>query len=253
MGSIALSKGNRRRNTMIRRIWRTITTVLSAVLLVGLLVGLLWTASLMGLVNTGSIDSPVVDEVVEPPQWFIDSPLVQERPSTATEEPTETPDAPPNSSPPESDPGTTTTGDITSDEVEAEIHERINEIRTERGLSELNHDDEIAAIARTHSQDMNEREYFSHTNPEGEGPGDRFGDLYPRECRAVGENIAYIETGFGGYDSAEAIAERIVEGWMNSEGHRENILRENWDSEGIGVYIGDDGRIDATQNFCQAT
>lgn len=240
--------------TFLGTLWRAITTVLGAALLVGVLLSLLWTASLMGLVDTGGVDSPVVEDVVEPPQWFIDSPLVWEVPrGEETGGPQETPEAPPGSSPPEGDPGTTSTSDdVTSDEVEAEIHAKVNEIRAERGLNELEHDDEIATVARIHSQDMNERDYFSHTNPEGETPADRFGDLYPSECRAVGENLAYIQVGAGGYGSAEEIAERIVQGWMDSEGHRENLLRENWDSEGIGVYI-DDGRIDATQNFCTTT
>lgn len=239
--------------TFLGTLWRAITTVLGAALLVGVLLSLLWTASLMGLVDTDGVDSPVVEDVVEPPQWFIDSPLVWEVPAgEETGGPQETPEAPPGSSPPEDDPGTTSTGDVTSDEVEAEIHVKVNEIRAERGLNELEHDDEIASVARMHSQDMNERDYFSHTNPEGETPADRFGELYPSECRAVGENLAYIQVGAGGYGSAEEIAERIVQGWMDSEGHRENLLRENWDSEGIGVYI-DDGRIDATQNFCTTT
>lgn len=239
--------------TFLGTLWRAITTVIGAALLVGVLLSLLWTASLMGLVDTGGVDSPVVEDVVEPPQWFVDSPLVWEVPTgEKTGGPQETPEAPPGSSPPEEDPGTTSAGDVTSDEVEAEIHVKVNEIRAERGLSELEHDDEIASVARMHSQDMNERDYFSHTNPEGETPADRFGDLYPSECRAVGENLAYIQVGAGGYGSAEEIAERIVQGWMDSEGHRENLLRENWDSEGIGVYI-DDGRIDATQNFCTTT
>lgn len=239
---------------ILRTLWRAITTVLSAALLIGVLLSLLWTASLMGLVDTGEIDSPVVEDVVEPPQWFVDSPLVWEVPAgEQTGGPQETPEAPEGSSPPEDDPGTTSTdGGVTSDEVEAEIHDQVNEIRAERGLSELEHDDEIASVARIHSQDMNERDYFSHTNPEGETPADRFGDLYPAECRAVGENLAYIQTGAGGYGSAEEIADRIVQGWMDSDGHRENLLREDWDSEGIGVYI-EDGRIDATQNFCTTT
>jgi uncharacterized protein YkwD len=239
---------------ILRTLWRAITTILGAALLVGVLLSLLWTASLMGLVDTGEVDSPVVEDVVEPPQWFVDSPLVWEVPAgEETQGPEETPEAPEGSSPPEGDPGTTSTaGDVSSDEIEAEIHDQVNEIRTERGLSELEHDDEIAAISRTHSQDMNERDYFSHTNPEGETPADRFGDLYPAECRAVGENLAYIQSGAGGHGSAESIADRIVQGWMDSDGHRENLLRENWDSQGIGVYI-DDGRIDATQKFCTST
>ncbi|KYH26726.1 cysteine-rich secretory protein family protein [Halalkalicoccus paucihalophilus] len=236
--------------TMIRRLIGAVFSLLSLVLFVGLLLGLIWSASLMGLVDTSGVDSPVIEDVVEPPQWFIDSPFVWEVP--AESQGGEPPEVDPNASPPEGDPGTTSAGDVTSDEVEAEIHTQVNEIRAEHGLSQLEHDDEIAAIARTHSQDMNEREYFSHTNPEGESPADRFGNLYPSECRAVGENLAYIQTGFGSGGSAEEIAERIVQGWMDSEGHRENILREGWDTEGIGVYMAD-GRIDATQNFCTTT
>lgn len=235
---------------MIRRLFSAVFSLLSLVLFVGLLLALVWSASLMGMVDTSEVDQPVVEDVVEPPDWFIDSPFVWEVP--AQEEQGEPPEAPPGSSPPEGDPGSTSEGDVTSDEVEAEIHEQINEIRVDHGLSELEHSDEIAGVARTHSQDMNERDYFSHTNPEGESPADRFGDLYPSECRAVGENLAYIQTGVGSGGSAEEIAEQIVDGWMNSEGHRENILREDWDSEGIGVYM-DDGRVDATQNFCTTT
>ncbi len=236
---------------MIRRLLSAVFSLLSLVLFVGLLLGLVWSASLMGLVDTSGVDSPVVEDVVEPPEWFVDSPLVWEVPAQEGQG-GEPPEVDPNASAPEGDPGTTSAGDVTSDEVEAEIHTQVNEIRAEHGLSQLEHDDEIAVVARIHSQDMNERDYFSHTNPEGESPADRFGDLYPSECRAVGENLAYIQTGFGSGDSAEEIAERIVQGWMDSEGHRENILREGWDSEGIGVYMAD-GRIDATQNFCTTT
>lgn len=235
---------------MIRRLLSAVFSLLSLVLFVGLLLGLVWSASLMGLVDTNEIDQPVVEDVVEPPDWFIDSPFVWEVPTQS--EGGEPPEVDPNSSPPEGDPGTTSMDGVTSDAVEAEIHAQVNEIRADHGLNQLEHDDEIAAVARTHSQDMNERDYFSHTNPEGESPADRFGDLYPSECRAVGENLAYIQTGVGSGGSAEEIAERIVQGWMDSEGHRENILREGWDSEGIGVYM-DDGRIDATQNFCTTT
>lgn len=235
---------------MIRRLLSAVFSLLSLVVFVALLLGLLWSASLMGLVDTSGVDSPVVEDVVEPPQWFIDSPFVWEVP--AESEGGEPPEVDPNVERPEGDPGTTSEGDVSSDEVEVEIHEQVNEIRVENDLNELEHSDEIAGIARTHSQDMNEREYFSHTNPEGESPADRFGDLYPAECRAVGENLAYIQTGVGSGGSAEEIAERIVEGWMNSEGHRENILRDGWDSQGIGVYM-DDGRVDATQKFCTTT
>lgn len=235
---------------VIRRLIGAVFSLLSLVVFAGLLLALLWSASLMGLIDTSEVDQPVVEDVVEPPQWFIDSPLVWEMP--AQSEGSEPPEVDSDLPPAEGDPGTTSEGDVSSDEVEAEIHEQVNEIRVEHELNELEHSDDIAAVSRTHSQDMNEREYFSHTSPEGESPADRFGDMYPAECRAVGENLAYIQTGVGSGGSAEEIAERIVEGWMNSEGHRENILRDGWDSQGIGVYM-DDGRVDATQKFCTST
>lgn len=151
----------------------------------------------------------------------------------------------------EEDPGTTTVAiqgeTITSDAIEARIHVRVNDIRSSHELSPLGHDDDIASIARTHSHDMAERGYIGHVTPEGVRPHDRFGDLFPAECRGVGENIAMV--GQGGATDADALAKRIVDGWMNSDSHRENLLTEEWDREGIGVYL-HDGAVFATQNFC---
>ncbi len=48
----------------------------------------------------------------------------------------------------------------------------------------------------------------------------------------------------------EEIAFIAVDGWMNSEGHRKNILNSNFDREGIGVYIDSEDRVYVTQNFC---
>lgn len=213
-------------------------------LLVGLMVWLsLSVAISMGIVDPGttnsSIDSP--EPVPDIPIWEI-----------TTSEPSDSVDSnATNEDPVQSDPGTTNftgqSGQVSSASIEARIHERINEIRAERGLSQLDRNQQIASIARTYSADMATREYFSHTNPEGEGPADRFGDLYPNTCRAVGENLAVV--GNQGASDDEAIARRIVNGWMNSEGHRENILTARWDMEGIGVYI-DGNRVYASQEFC---
>lgn len=139
-------------------------------------------------------------------------------------------------------------------EIERLIHIRVNEIREDRGLEPLDHDAYIADIARAHSADMYDREYFSHYNPEDESPGDRMadGNLFPGHCRTVGENLAHVS--FSGElettENADRIAEVIVEGWMDSPGHRENLLKEGWDRHGIGVY-GGPGDIYATQNFCE--
>lgn len=145
--------------------------------------------------------------------------------------------------------------------IEVLIHRYTNERRAERGLSELNFDKELRDIARYHSRDMGVNDYYSHTSPDGEGFSDRYerfgyncgvpaGDRYLTGA----ENIAYRyreEFTFNGNESL--VANSFVEGWMNSEGHRENILTENWQNHGAGVYVVEDGdtkTIYATQNFC---
>jgi uncharacterized protein YkwD len=62
-----------------------------------------------------------------------------------------------------------------------------------------------------------------------------------------GENIAKQYA--ASTTDAESIATDVVEGWMNSPGHRENILTSSFDLEGIGLYQGDDGALFVTQNF----
>ena len=58
-------------------------------------------------------------------------------------------------------------------------------------------------------------------------------------------------TGVYGEPPEEAIATQFVDMWMNSDGHRQNILTERWNNEGIGVYYdSEDGEVYATQNFC---
>lgn len=143
--------------------------------------------------------------------------------------------------------------------IERAIHREINEVRAERNLSLLSWDASLAEIARYHSRDMIERGYFAHTGPDGETMGDRY-EQFGYECRVPkgdgsyatgGENIAYVYA--SQYDDADAVAARIVDLWMDSRGHRENILREYWENEGIGVRLGTvDGerRVYVTQNFC---
>lgn len=153
-------------------------------------------------------------------------------------------------------------------ELEKRIHELINEERSQRGLSKLSWDGELAEIARKHSRDMAKNNYFSHTNLEGEGPTERgeeegyycrkdFGSYYKE---GIGENIFQnwlydsitYTNGASSYDwsSMEEIAQSTVQGWMNSPGHRKNILEPDYDSEGIGVAISNDGKVYVTQDFC---
>lgn len=134
--------------------------------------------------------------------------------------------------------------------LERLIHERVNQRRQRRGLGNLSWDGDLATVARYHSTHMAEERYFAHTAPSGESPGDRY-EAFGIAC-AGGENLGYLRYGGGSYGDEE-LARRIVTGWMNSEGHRENLLRPRFDTEGIGVTVVErDGQthVYATQNLC---
>jgi uncharacterized protein YkwD len=153
-------------------------------------------------------------------------------------------------------------------ELEKNIHDLINKERQKRGLSPLAWNDTLSGIARKHSKDMAKRNYFSHDTPEGHGFSYRYSQA-GYSCAVNGqENIYYIGAenifqnnlydrimivnGIAHYDwnSEGKIAETTVRGWMNSRGHRKNILFSHWRSEGIGVAIAPDGKVYITQNFC---
>lgn len=85
----------------------------------------------------------------------------------------------------------------------------------------------LRCAARVHSMDMNVRGFFSHTNPDGEGPGQRM-TLAGYDGFTWGENIAW------GYGSPAA----VVAGWMGSDGHCANIMRPQFNAIGIGFYEG---------------
>lgn len=147
------------------------------------------------------------------------------------------------------------------------IHVQINEKRKRHGLKTLVWNDALSRIATKHSRDMASRNYLSHDTPEGKGFSYRYQQGgYSCEIR-VGmvvytgaENIALshlynsmkTENGIAYYNwnSAQEIARRTVDGWMNSPGHRENILTPYWRQEGIGIVIGPGNKVYITQNFC---
>jgi uncharacterized protein YkwD len=166
--------------------------------------------------------------------------------------------------------GLTTEADLNRTRIEYLVHEEISDRRRAHDLRPIQFDDELREIARYHSKDMAENQYFAHESPDGETMADRY-DKFGYDCRVSvngthsmtgAENIAYTYaftdvTGPNGetlhHDNESDIAEGLVNQWMNSTGHRENILKPYWENEGIGVYIIEiDGetRVYATQNFC---
>ena len=112
-------------------------------------------------------------------------------------------------------------------DFESEVIELVNVEREARNLHPLSYSEELTVAARRHSQDMGDRNYFDHTTPDGTPDGIPF---YERiidagyNYRNCGENIA----------AGHATPEAVVEGWMNSDGHRANILDPDYCDIGVG-------------------
>ena len=152
--------------------------------------------------------------------------------------------------------------------IERRVHELVNQERQKVGLVILGYDERLAAIARGHSLDMGENNFFNHINLNKEDPTRRaikvdYDVTRPNSRYGIGENIyrgsehagsnASVEKGvrrvFYNWLGNEEIASRAVIGWMNSDGHRRNILSRSYVREGIGIFKTDDGKIYITQNF----
>jgi uncharacterized protein YkwD len=130
----------------------------------------------------------------------------------------------------------------TLDEARDAVLCLVNQERDERGKRPLNENQALTRAAGIHSRDMVERRYFDHNSPSGRDVVDRV--MAARwtsrnSAWSVGENIAW---GTGDY----ATPRRIVNGWMNSPGHRQNILGK-FREAGVGVAVGNPrGRRGAT-------
>lgn len=126
--------------------------------------------------------------------------------------------------------------------VEDLVHVLVNAERMSYGTDPLIHDQALRLVARAHSEDMVRRDFFSHTNPDGLSPYDRLREA-SIEFASAAENIAWNR----GYADP---AETAVTGWMNSDGHRRNILDAGFTHGGLGAAQNDlDGAWFFTQLF----
>lgn len=102
-----------------------------------------------------------------------------------------------------------------------------NNERAKEGKKPLKWDDSLAELGRQHCEDMIDRNFFAHENPDGETPFDRM-KKYGISYWSAGENIAA-----GQYSPEAAVAS-----WMNSSGHRKNIMNPDFEYMGVGVVKG---------------
>jgi uncharacterized protein YkwD len=125
---------------------------------------------------------------------------------------------------------------------ERQVLDYTNQIRQQQGCRPLRLNSALVDAAGRHASDMVRRHYLDHTNPDGQDPGDRMAAAGYRGS-SWGENIA------AGYDSAQ----KVVAAWMQSDGHRKNILNCRFTSIGIGYDPGqvksDSGQGSWVQDF----
>jgi uncharacterized protein YkwD len=133
--------------------------------------------------------------------------------------------------------------------AEREMFELHNETRTAHGLGTLCLSPVLTKAARARSQDMLNRDYFSHYTPDGVTVIDQlrrqgYYGYDPGDYHAVGENI-----GLGGDFTDQDTPERRFTGWMQSPGHRENILRGEFEEVGVGARSGTYQEYDDTSTI----
>ncbi len=130
------------------------------------------------------------------------------------------------------------TSKSTKNEFETKVAQLVNKERSTRGLPLLKLSEEVSNVARVKSEDMRDSKYFDHNSPKYGSPFQmmkEFGIQY----RTAGENIA----------KGQKTPESVMNAWMNSEGHRKNILSPNFREIGVGFVKDNYGTTYWTQQF----
>ncbi|MGW6021797.1 CAP domain-containing protein [Streptomyces sp. NPDC055099] len=113
--------------------------------------------------------------------------------------------------------------------AEADVLTLVNQERAKVGCSPVSGDAALAALAGDFSSDMAERDFFDHTDPDGATPWDRAEKAGISDLG--GENIA----------RGQANAQSVMDAWMNSPGHRANILNCDYKTLGVGAHFAPGG------------
>ncbi|GAA2123206.1 CAP domain-containing protein [Glycomyces algeriensis] len=192
--------------------------------------------------TTAQVETTLPEDPTSPEPQVLDAPSeagmrtqeAEEVPTTET--PEETTEAPTQADEGDAGDDGDQAGSGEFADTEAAVADLVDAERAEAGCGSLERDSRLDNAARLHAEDMAANDYFDHTSQDGRGPTERAAEQGYEG--GVGENIA------AGYPDAAA----VMEGWMNSEGHRANIL--NCDYSVLGIGIADrDGTLYWVQNF----
>ena len=125
--------------------------------------------------------------------------------------------------------------------LERQCLDEVNRVRHARRLAPLDFYADLLPVARQYSRRMAEEHFFSHDDPQGHTVRERVSDA-DIKWRIVGENLSYSH----GYVNPVAAS---IHGWMESPGHRRNLLDSDYSLTAIGAWIGTDGTVYFTEIF----
>ncbi|MEU5592949.1 sigma-70 family RNA polymerase sigma factor [Streptomyces sp. NPDC020298] len=127
-------------------------------------------------------------------------------------------------------PSSTPQAQVTSSDTVTQVVALVNKERSAAGCGPLTENPQLEDAAQRHSDDMAARNFFDHTNPDGADPGQRITAAGYR-WSTYGENIA----------QGQQTPQAVMDSWMNSPGHRANILNCSFKDIGVGVHKGSGG------------
>jgi uncharacterized protein YkwD len=125
--------------------------------------------------------------------------------------------------------------------LEAELAEAVNRYRADHHRIALARRGDLDAVARGHSADMAARRYLSHQSPEGKSWVDRLAAARIEGFAMAGENV--------GFTSRGAPNDEILQGWIGSTVHRDNLLAPAYNATGLGIARAADGALYYTQVY----
>ena len=130
------------------------------------------------------------------------------------------------------------TGSVVSGSMTSQVVTLVNKERASNGLQSLASDSQLAKLAQMKAEDMAKNGYFSHTSPTYGSAFDMM-KTYGVSYKTAGENIA----------KGQKTAQSVMNGWMNSSGHRANILKSDYTKIGVGYAKASDGTTCWVQIF----
>ena len=155
-------------------------------------------------------------------------------------------------------------------QIELAIANEVNSLRQRKNRSPLRYSQALAGVARSHSQQMAQFDFFAHEDRQGRLAAERARDA-SYTCAGAAQTVLFAENLFETYryaryqriirggeeemlyewKQAEELARETVQAWYDSRGHRENLLNKHVTHQGIGIAAGEAGVIYVTQNLCQ--